>query len=290
MSTLEIVLLVAGAVIFIISFLLPGGKPGEAGENKELVREDIKEMIAEEIGQMKDHVDDVVGESIDYAVEKTERSLERLSNEKIMAVNEYSDTVLEEINRNHKEVMFLYDMLNDKHQNIKETINEMSKAVKEAEESLKQKSKESDEIIIKPYVPENIADNSKNKEGVFRTINGPKIPKPPLKQSPEMNGPAGIGSGVGAIRGRNGEDGRNLQGKSADRQEEVPALSAVHNSPDNGTGMEISFIQDAAVNGHNFNDRILELHKQGKSKVSIAKELGLGVGEVKLVIDLYKGI
>ena len=54
--------------------------------------------------------------------------------------------------------------------------------------------------------------------------------------------------------------------------------------------MDISFIQAEDDAGRNSNDRILELHRQGKSKVAIAKELGLGVGEVKLVIDLYKNI
>ena len=39
----------------------------------------------------------------------------------------------------------------------------------------------------------------------------------------------------------------------------------------------------------NNNDRILRLHKEGVSNVDIAKELGLGVGEVKLVLNLYKG-
>ena len=33
-------------------------------------------------------------------------------------------------------------------------------------------------------------------------------------------------------------------------------------------------------------DEILRLYKEGKSNVAIAKELGIGVGEVKLVIDL----
>ena len=42
------------------------------------------------------------------------------------------------------------------------------------------------------------------------------------------------------------------------------------------------------VNENN-NDRILRLHKEGYSNVDIAKELGLGVGEVKLVINLFKG-
>ena len=40
----------------------------------------------------------------------------------------------------------------------------------------------------------------------------------------------------------------------------------------------------------NNKERILELHKTGKSAVAIAKELGLGIGEVNLVIGLYKGI
>ncbi|MBQ7833104.1 MAG: helix-turn-helix domain-containing protein [Lachnospiraceae bacterium] len=38
----------------------------------------------------------------------------------------------------------------------------------------------------------------------------------------------------------------------------------------------------------NHNEKILALHNEGKSNVAIAKELGLGVGEVKLVIDLYR--
>ena len=40
----------------------------------------------------------------------------------------------------------------------------------------------------------------------------------------------------------------------------------------------------------NNNERILELHNAGKSNMAIAKELGLGIGEVKLVIDLFEGI
>lgn len=36
-------------------------------------------------------------------------------------------------------------------------------------------------------------------------------------------------------------------------------------------------------------DVILEMHKSGLSILEIAKNLGLGVGEVKLVVDLYQG-
>ena len=34
------------------------------------------------------------------------------------------------------------------------------------------------------------------------------------------------------------------------------------------------------------NKQIIEMHKAGKSNMVIARELGLGIGEVKLVIDL----
>ena len=39
----------------------------------------------------------------------------------------------------------------------------------------------------------------------------------------------------------------------------------------------------------NSNDIILEMYRNGNSILDIAKQLGLGVGEVRLVIDLYQG-
>ena len=41
--------------------------------------------------------------------------------------------------------------------------------------------------------------------------------------------------------------------------------------------------------GDNKRDNVLKLYKQGKSVIEIAKTLGIGVGEVRLVIDLFKG-
>ena len=38
----------------------------------------------------------------------------------------------------------------------------------------------------------------------------------------------------------------------------------------------------------NHNQRILDMYRKGKTDVDIAKELGLGVGEVKLVIGLFR--
>ena len=41
--------------------------------------------------------------------------------------------------------------------------------------------------------------------------------------------------------------------------------------------------------GPDRNDKILALWKQGMSVIDISKHLGIGQGEVKLVIDLFKG-
>ncbi len=135
MSVLEIVLLILGAVVALASFLIPEKIQETSEDVQDLIRAEVKRRVEKEVDDLRGHVDDVVDEAVEYAREKTERSLERISNEKIMAVSEYSDTVLEEINKNHKEVMFLYDMLNDKQKNLKDTVSEANQAARTVEET-----------------------------------------------------------------------------------------------------------------------------------------------------------
>ena len=219
MGILEVILLIAGIVVFIGSFLLPSGKTEESGINKEAAKEEIKGL--EEMQTVRSRMQDKMEETSEDALEKAERSLERLTNEKIMAVNEYSDTVLQEIHKNHEEAMFLYDMLNSKHANIKDTVSKMDKAVKAAED----KAKDRAEAMEKP----------------------------------------GKENGV------------------EEQKVETPT-----ETPEPSESPEIGCKGETAEEGQNNNEKILEMHRQGKSTVAIAKELGLGVGEVKLVIDLYK--
>ena len=116
MGVMEIVLIILGIIVFVGSFLIPAGKKNEPQESdSHMSQEMIREMVVQEMEDAKLQIGDIVDETITYAMEKTERSMERLTNEKIMAVNEYSEQVLEGINKNHQEVIFLYDMLNDKH-------------------------------------------------------------------------------------------------------------------------------------------------------------------------------
>jgi len=48
-------------------------------------------------------------------------------------------------------------------------------------------------------------------------------------------------------------------------------------------------IEEPKLEEFNHNRSILKLHNEGKSVIEIAKTLGLGLGEVKLVLDLYRG-
>ena len=58
------------------------------------------------------------------------------------------------------------------------------------------------------------------------------------------------------------------------------------NSSEKTSEIEIQFEPDADIGSNK--SKILELHKEGKSNMAIAKSLGLGIGEVKLIIDLFE--
>ncbi len=253
MGALEIFLLIAGGIIVILGFLLPQSKNKVSDETKKLVREEIKTLVSQEMDGIKSHVDDVVDEAVGYAVEKTERSLERLSNEKIMAVNEYSDTVLQEIHKNHEEVMFLYDMLNSKHTKLKDAVSEVNQAVKEAEETRNEA-----EAMVNSY----------------------------KKMKAESQAVSVDSSDFSTVFTDNF---RSMGRMQEEHSEEIPAFVPDVNS-DLQSVVDSNLLQELDEQDNNSNDRILELYRQGKSDVTIAKELGIGVGEVQLVIGLYKNM
>ena len=151
MNVTEVIVLILGILVFILSYLLPAGKKDKSREDVPFREEEMKEIFEKEVAEAKSQIQDIVDETITYSMEKTERSMERLTNEKIMAVNEYSDTVLEQINKNHKETVFLYDMLNDKHQNLKETVSEATKTVTEVKQTVKEAEAIPERIPLQEY-------------------------------------------------------------------------------------------------------------------------------------------
>ena len=220
MEMTEIIFLVLGVAAIVASFFLTSGKGEQDSVNKDMAQSEIKELVAAEMKEIQQQVNDTVEEAVAYAMEKTERSLERISNEKIMAVNEYSDTVLAQINKNHQEVIFLYDMLNDKHTSLKKTATVVEKKAKEAE------------IIANE---------------AFEVLQPIKVDVLPQEMT------------------------EKAQVKTTRKRQTKPTEK-----------------EPKGAEAFNSNERILELHKSGKTKVQIAQELGVGVGEVELVIGLFK--
>lgn len=267
MEIMEIILLTAGAIIFILSFFIPEKKTEISVQSKDLARDEIAALVGKEMENIRGHVDDVVDEAVTYAMEKTERSLERLSNEKIMAVNEYSDTVLSEIHKNHEEAMFLYDMLNSKHANLKDTVSVINKTVKEAEEAVTGLQKLAPEAMtgLQRLAPE--------------TVNDTPSPVPKATDASLE---------TGQERVKRMRAAATTASTAAEPSAPAASASAAVRGNQEAAPGRVSFLPETDSNGQNNNQRILELYHQGRSKVAIARELGLGVGEVKLVIDLFK--
>jgi hypothetical protein len=268
MDTMEIVLVVLGILAFIGSFLLPGGKKDKLGDGNSVNQKKIKELVSKEMEQIKTQVDGVAEEAVEYSMEKTERALERLSNEKIMAVSEYSDTVLKEISNNHKEVMFLYDLLNEKQKSIKLTMAELLRTVKEAESA----AQSAGLTPIQTSAQGSVSTQSKTPEyKQVATGTSPSAGQP-------VSGNAGTTNKVG-FESRKDTSGSDMTGTHIT----FPvSQGTIEEQP---TKFDNAIQRQREVNQ---NGRILELYQKGKSKVDIAKELGLGVGEVKLVLDLYQ--
>ena len=75
----------------------------------------------------------------------------------------------------------------------------------------------------------------------------------------------------------------NLTNVQIERQEEQILEEEINNIEEESS----SDTEETPVDSNK--DIILEMHKSGLSILEIAKHLGLGVGEVKLVVDLYQG-
>ena len=251
MGFTEILLILIGIVAFVGSFLIPEKMNKTA--NIEIPEEKINQLIDEQVKNAAFKIEEKVDETISAAAEKTERYMERMSNEKVMAIQEYSDTVLGQINKNHEESVFLYDMLNNKYAQVKNTTAEINARVQEWKEDI-------------VFVAENTTDNmntvtdvneSENKSVEAEEENKVKVKKPATKRKPPVKKTTAKNTGSGVAK----------------------TIEAIPN-------IEIQF--DSESNMGSNKEKILALHQEGKSNMAIAKSLGLGIGEVKLIIDLFE--
>ncbi len=253
MTIMQIILLVIGILVFIASFRIPAGKEELTSGQRALAEEEIKRIVQESMKEATTEFTENIEETANYTVEKSERSLERLTNEKMMAISEYADTVISDIHKNHEEVVFLYDMLNDKQVNLKNTVHEVEQTAKTVKKHVEEVKSEL------PKVEEQTAAVAQAKKK--QTQEQPKefmpfvVPMIQVEKKEQGSVPQKVATGLPSMP-------ELLSNDAAESENEE----------------------------RNSNEAILALHKAGKSNMAIARELGLGVGEVKLVIDLFKGM
>ena len=222
MTAVEITLIIVGIVFLLVSFLVQEKlSPKDIESITNLSENELKIIVEKQLKNANDQVEDAITDVVEDKTETTKRALEKETNEKIMAIDEYSNTVLESMNKTHNEILFLYSMLNDKHTEL----TDLAAQLQQFSEQMKHTENE---------VLENLALAAQD---VRQKVNETK----PIDENE-------------VILASLGTDAKGTE------QDQI-----------------------------NHNDRILMVHPQGLSDVEIARELGLGLGEVKLVIGLFKG-
>lgn len=247
MSPFEIVIIVIGIICIIVSCFLVDHKKEDTVETElGTVTEQIlysqlstaNEKISEHVNQLKEDV-----------FETTRDEMNRISNEKIMSVHEYSDQAINDIKKNHEEVLFLYQMLTDKEDELKKSLTEMQQTKSEIEKYCN-------------AARETMTDSDAEME-VLKVISSKS----------------------------GGEETSTNQGHSKSYQKAQNPKSknrfeATEIDQDNHYMKALQDIEDNEFSSHI--DDILELSSQGCSVIEISKRLGLGQGEVKLVLDYNK--
>ena len=322
MTTLEITLILVGIVFLIGSFMVKDKlSKNDLDKIADMSAEELKVITEKEIKNAESAIDGMLDEHIASKTDETKRNLEKETNSKIMAINEYSDTVLDSINKSHNEIMFLYSMLNDKHEELTRLSGNIEKITAQAKKTFE--SVEASKI-----------NNLSNKT----VLNAkPVVNAAPVSNRQAVTESRGIASSdivtgtknTASVKTQN-VSAQNMMSQHAAAQNIVSQNTVVRNTAVPNTvvpnmAAQNAVVQNVAVSNMtaqnmtaqnmtasnttmqsrnlsdtdvqsgrvydiseiNHNPQILRLYKSGKNIVEIAKELGLGKGEVKLVIDLY---
>ena len=317
MTTLEITLILVGIVFLIGSFMVKDKlSKNDLDKIADMSAEELKVITEKEIKNAELAIDGMLDEHIASKTDETKRDLEKETNSKIMAINEYSDTVLDSINKSHNEIMFLYSMLNDKHEELTrlsgniEKITAQAKKTFEPVEASKINNLSNKTVLnAKPVV--NAAPVS-NRQAVTESrgiassdiVTGTKNTASVKKQNVSAQNMMSQHAAVQNIMSQNTVVRNtavpntvvpNMAAQNAVVQNVAVSNMTAQNMTASNTTMQSRNMSDTDVQSGrvydiseiNHNPQILRLYKSGKNIVEIAKELGLGKGEVKLVIDLY---
>lgn len=242
MGTVEIIMLLCGIAFLILSFFVGNEK---SSQHPEYTDADL--FSAEKISEIKKELESSIEEKADDLLEETKNKLAAASNETIISVDEFTRQTLERINHNHEEVVFMYNMLQNKEEELKKNTDEFKKTIDEFEK----KKEEIKNAMPSAVLPSESGIEMARKKSTVKTGTDKKVSKQTVKKVPKSS-------------------------------ETVAAVSAEPVLPQTERILDGNESDD-----DNKTSKILALYHNKKSVLEISKALGLGQGEVKLVIDLY---
>ena len=327
MTTLEITLILVGIVFLIGSFMVKDKlSKNDLDKIADMSAEELKVITEKEVKNAESAIDGMLNEHIASKTDETKRDLEKETNSKIMAINEYSDTVLDSINKSHNEIMFLYSMLNDKHEELTRLSGNIEKITAQAKKTFEpvdaSKINNLSNKTVSSAKPVGHAAPVPNRQAVTEsrgiassdTVTGTKNTASVKTQNVSAQNMMSQNVSTQNIMSQNTVVRNNAASNTAVLNAVVPNMAAQNTVAQNAaasnmptrnmpaqnmtasnvampsqnlsnTDVQSSRVYDISEINHN--PQILRLYKSGKDIVEIAKELGLGKGEVKLVIDLY---
>lgn len=327
MTTLEITLILVGIVFLIGSFMVKDKlSKNDLDKIADMSAEELKVITEKEVKNAESAIDGMLNEHIASKTDETKRDLEKETNSKIMAINEYSDTVLDSINKSHNEIMFLYSMLNDKHEELTRLSGNIEKITAQAKKTFEpvdaSKINNLSNKTVSSAKPVGHAAPVPNRQAVTEsrgiassdTVTGTKNTASVKTQDVSAQNMMSQNMSTQNIMSQNTVVRNNAASNTAVLNAAVPNMAAQNTVTQNAaasnmptrnmpaqnmtasnaamlsqnlsnTDVQSSRVYDISEINHN--PQILRLYKSGKDIVEIAKELGLGKGEVKLVIDLY---
>ena len=327
MTTLEITLILVGIVFLIGSFMVKDKlSKNDLDKIADMSAEELKVITEKEVKNAESAIDGMLNEHIASKTDETKRDLEKETNSKIMAINEYSDTVLDSINKSHNEIMFLYSMLNDKHEELTRLSGNIEKITAQAKKTFEpvdaSKINNLSNKTVSSAKPVSHAAPVPNRQAVTEsrgiassdTVTGTKNTASVKTQNVSAQNMMSQNVSTQNIMSQNTVVRNNAASNTAVLNAVVPNMAAQNTVTQNAaasnmptrnmpaqnmtasnvampsqnlsnTDVQSSRVYDISEINHN--PQILRLYKSGKDIVEIAKELGLGKGEVKLVIDLY---
>lgn len=241
MTGVEITLILVGIVFVLGSFFVQEKlTPKDVEEITRLSEKELKIIVEREMKNAGTQIEDMIAEVADHAQEDAKRAMEKETNEKIMAINEYANTVIESMNKTHNEILFLYNMLNDKHTELTEFATQLQQFAEQLKVT---------QVQVVNQLSSGVA------KAKAKAVEPKQQPEPVVPETSQTAAP---------------------------KAEEAPKQEI---QPQPEKPQEPKTPETAG----NFNEQVLALHQSGATDVEIARTLGRGLGEVKLVIGLYKG-